>query len=1095
MRQAVELFYIGDWQVSPSTNSVRNGDTVKQLEPKAMDVLIVLCQRQGEVLSADDIVEHCWSNIDVGDNPVHKVITQLRKTFSDKASAPTYIETIRKRGYRIIAELNFPLNDELKAQQSNWQGTSPFPGLSAFEPNEAEVFFGRNEQISALLSRVSKQVKVKRAFCLVLGPSGTGKSSLVNAGVLPKLLQHNGYDGIGVVSYSHLDFADIMQHRLLVDLASSMLDWEVNEQAVFDGMSADKLAQQLNDNCQAVIQQCQISLTQTKTTFGQPHFFLFIDRLEVLLSSPLFSDEERNHFLNLIDTLATSGCIMVFSACRNDFYPLVVSHPSLMAGKDTGGHFDLLAPTRSELMQMIRLPAIAANLTWSNNARSAMSLDELLCNEATNNPDALPMLQYTLQELYLQRNEQNELQESVYLALGGIEGAIGKKAEEVFLQLPLVQQAELDYILSLLITLNPDGETITSRAARWAQLKPISQNALVQAMVDSRLLVSHLQNNQACFSLAHEALLRRWPRASQWIGIHKSSLAIKSRLHILTQRWLDEGKSTAYLLSEGKPLQEALNLQYSGTFVLDGNEQALIKSSVKRAKTKRWSTGVAIVLLCILTFTSVLMSIKSQESQSVAQQKRLEAESLLGFMVGEFADKLRTVQRMDLLDGISNKALEYFSQQDNEAEQSSLLSFINTEKSFKARFQHAQTLSAMGEVAYSRAKQTEAMQAFSSAKLILDKLYLQQPDNLELLKTLGANAFWLGRLTFDQSDFASAQPLFEKYLEYSKRMNQLEPNNVDGWLELFYAHSTMGSLFLKQLNYTEAYNAFTASLRIIERVLKQRPHDVWLRVDKADNLSWLATTEQSLGHLSLALKLHSDGQQELDLGLKNEPNNASILEVLAYSHWHQARLFYYLGQYVKAYNNASQAADILKSILQQDPKNEVWKKNLLSLEIFKVKLVGEKSHLSNAISPTLVEQYIANIFNAPSALPLDFVYLIDYYQANKAWKQSSELIDKASSYLSEYTSTNKNAPEYIRDLAELTLLMAKQFVNSNQLEESRQACKEVIQSLSPLVKVTRNVEYLLPYAQAHSCLNQLDLIPNETAALQNMQVANLNFQP
>ncbi|MEP7766310.1 hypothetical protein, partial [Sanguibacter sp. 26GB23] len=82
-------------------------------------------------------------------------------------------------------------------------------------------------------------------------------------------------------------------------------------------------------------------------------------------------------------------------------------------------------------------------------------------------------------------------------------------------------------------------------------------------------------------------------------------------------------------------------------------------------------------------------------------QKRLEAESLLGFMVGEFADKLRSVQRMDLLDGISNKALEYFSQQDKAP---SLFTFGNTEQNFKARFQHAQTLSAMGEVAYSRAK-------------------------------------------------------------------------------------------------------------------------------------------------------------------------------------------------------------------------------------------------------------------------------------------------------------------------------------------------------------------------------------------------------
>lgn len=1058
-----------------------------------MDVLLVLCQQQGEVLSADEIANQCWGDVAMGDNPVHKAINQLRKTFDDKPSQPTYIETIRKRGYRIIAQLNFPLNDELKAQQSAWQGESPFPGLSAFEPKEAEVFFGRNEQISTLLNRVSKQVNFGRAFCLILGPSGTGKSSLINAGVLPKLLHRNGYDGIGVVSYSSLDFADISQQRLFVDLASALLDWDIADQPVFDGLSADTLAEQLQHDSQGVLSQCKQALSDAPKQFAKPHFFLFIDRLEVLLSSPLFSEQERKLFLELIETLATSGCILVFSACRNDFYPLVVSHASLMAGKDNGAHFDLMPPKRADLMQMIRLPAIATNLSWSHDPSSAMSLDEILCTEAAQNPDSLPMLQYTLQELYLQRSEQNELLFSVYQDLGGIEGAIGKKAEEIYQQLPHEQQLQLAYVLSLLVTLNPDGETITSRAARWSQLTQASQSAFVQAMVDSRLFVSHLQNNEPCFSLAHEALLRRWSRASEWITEHQDSLAIKSRLQQLTQRWLNEGKSSAYLLAEGKPLQEALSLQHSATFILDNNEQALIHSSVKRAKTKRWSTGVAILLLCILTFTSVLMSIKSQESQNLAQQKRLEAESLLGFMVGEFADKLRSVKRMDLLDGISNKALEYFSQQDSESADSTRWSFANKEQNFKARYQHAQTLSAMGEVAYSRAKNDEAQQAFIAAKTILDKLYVQRPDNLELLKTLGANAFWLGQLAYDRNDYSTAQPLFELYQQYSEKMNHIAPDNIEAWTELYYAYSTLGSLFLKQLKYTESYNAFTSSLTIIERTIVLQPEDPSLRQDKSDTLSWLATTEQALGHLSAALTLHQEAQQELELGLKYEPNNAGTLEILAYSHWHQARLLNYLGQYDKAYKKAILAADILRTILQQDSENQDWKKSLLKIEIFKIKILIGKGSVDNDVTPNLVEKYANDIFNEPGIGLMNFVYLIEYYQSNKAWHKSSELIDKSSRYLSNYASIKKMEAEYQQGLAELTLLKAKQFAKNNQVEQSSQACEEAIKLLSPLVKVSRNVEYLLPYARAHSCLNQLEFIPEEIAALLSMQVTNFNF--
>ncbi|MBL4631798.1 MAG: winged helix-turn-helix domain-containing protein, partial [Paraglaciecola sp.] len=189
------IFILGDWHVNPSTNTLRRDELIKQLEPKAMDVLLLLCKQQGEVLSADDIATQCWGGIDIGDNPVHKAVTQLRKALGDKASAPTYIETIRKRGYHIIAQLEYPLNfeqrAEQRAEQSNWQGESPFPGLVAFAAKDAQVFFGRNVQITTLLERLSSQVSAKHAFCLILGPSGTGKSSLVNAGLLPALTHEN----------------------------------------------------------------------------------------------------------------------------------------------------------------------------------------------------------------------------------------------------------------------------------------------------------------------------------------------------------------------------------------------------------------------------------------------------------------------------------------------------------------------------------------------------------------------------------------------------------------------------------------------------------------------------------------------------------------------------------------------------------------------------------------------------------------------------------------------------------------------------------------------------------------------------------------
>jgi DNA-binding winged helix-turn-helix (wHTH) protein/energy-coupling factor transporter ATP-binding protein EcfA2 len=1084
-------FFLGDWQVNPSTNTLRLGERIKQLEPKAMDVLLLLCTRQGQVLSADDITSQCWGGMDIGDNPVHKAITQLRKALDDKPSSPTYIETIRKRGYHIIAKLDFPLNDELKAElkaeQNNGQGASPFPGLVAFEARNSSFFFGRNAQIATLLERISNQVSATHAFCLILGPSGTGKSSIVNAGLLPALIGPNGYNGIGVVSHTGIDFADVSPEWLFIDLASAMLDWDVNDQPVFTGMSADKLAEQLQCDCKTSIERCIQALKQTQKNYSKPQFLLFIDRLEVLLSSPVFSDDERAAFLDLIEKLATSGAIIVLSACRNDFYPLVANHPSLMANKADGGHFDLLAPTRAELMQMIRLPAIAAHLTWAVDTDSATPLDQILCAEAANNPDALPMLQYTLQELYLQRSESDELQVSVYKALGGIEGAIGIKAEEIYQQLPAEHQPQLTAVLSRLVTLSPDGETITSRAARWSLLSQTSETAFVQAMVNSRLFVSHLQNNEPCFSLAHEALLRRWPRASEWINLHKDSLTIKSRLQQLTERWLKEEKSLAYLIPQGKPLEEALSLQEMPVFTLDANELALLNASQQKVKAKRWLTRSTIILLCFLTFTAIFMSVKSQQSEAFAQQKRLSAESLLGFMVGEFADKLRSVKRMDLLDGISNKALEYFANQDADYDDGGLFSLSDPELNFKAKFQHAQTLQAMGEVAYSRGKTDEAQQAFRTAKELLDKLLIREQDNLNLLKMLGANAFWLGQLKYDDIDFNGAESLFMLYKQYSQLMYELEPDNLDSLVELYNAENTLGSLYLKQQNHMQAKAAFESSLSLNNKALSFQPRDNLLRSDKADTMSWLASTEQQLGNLNNALLFQKQGQKVIEAVLLSEPNNASFLERLTYSYWMQAKLLAYLSAYSDAHQYITKAFMTLQKNLVQDPNNEIWNRDLFNISILKILYAEKIGAPENDVF--FSKMSIKDINN--NIEPKTLIEIIRYYQFKGDWGKSAELIKVSKLKFEPSQSSKMNDPDFILAVSNFRLLESRQFSYDSNTLSKKVVCNQTIQILTPLISKSRNVEYLIPFVKAHHCINKLNLVKVELERLETMGI-NLN---
>ncbi|PKH33571.1 winged helix-turn-helix domain-containing protein [Shewanella sp. ALD9] len=1090
-------FFFGDWQINPHSNSIQSGDVIRSLEPKAMDVLRLLCQHQGEVLAADDIINHCWNSIAIGDNPLHKVITQLRKALGDQASNPQYIETIRKRGYRTIASVEFPIGHHAKVTTQQWQGASPFPGLRAFDTNDSNVFFGRSEQVDTLLNRITKQVEFGRAFCLILGPSGTGKSSLINAGIMPNLMSKNGFNGVGVIDNANLDLADVTKGRLIIDIASAMLDWEIKDQAVFTDCSADMLANKLQNDINAVIEYCQLALAKYSSInddnapkYSRPHFSLFIDRLEILLASPLFTESERNNVLDILETLAVSGAVLIISACRNDFYPQVVSHPSLMAGKANGSHFDLSAPTRSELMQMIRLPANAANLTWTLDPDTAMPLDEILCSEAASNPDALPMLQYTLQSLYLHKDDNNQLLVSVYHSLGGIEGAIGKNAEEVLNQLNNSERAALPKILSMLVTLTEDEKSITSSTARWSDLSSDAEINLVKAMVDNRLFVSHLQQDQPCFSIAHEALLRRWPRATQWITEHKDSLAIKSRLQHQSNRWLAESKSNAYLLAEGKPLVEASTLLDNQLFSLEPQELALIQASTKQANIGRWRRRAVMLALVALTLISVAMSVRSIEAETQAQQKRLAAENLLGFMVGEFADKMRGIGRMDLLDGISNKALEYFS--DFSADDASYLSF-------EARFQHSQTLEAMGEVAYSRGNNDEAHSALIAARERMLPLLEMQPQHLSLLKTLGANAFWLGQLEYDQNDWTAAQPWFEQYLTYSQTMYQYAPDDNDALMELSYAQNSLGSIYMKQQNFTDAREAFEQSLQLKLQLWDKDQTNNQLIADIADTRSWLASAASDQGDISTAIKIHQQIQQQFNNNsLEKQPY---LLERLSSSYALLARLLSYQNHQQQAFEKAQLSLVTITNALKQDPENDVWKIQqyyaYLKMLAYSTEPIEQTMGQSLDSLATMLEKDIT-LNKSAQKIEVWATYQLaaaNYLASKGLLSESLVYAQRAITSFKQLITEFNQSSLYVASLAQSNMLTASLLTSLGQPKQVNSLCQQTKNQLADIIDKNKEPRFTMPYAKALDCLGELDQHDDLVQQLQQSAITDYKFNP
>ena len=331
-----QQFYLGQWRVDVSSNTLSQGKTKKSIEPKAMDVLLLLCQQKGLVVSADEIVAQCWPNAPIGDNPVHKAITNLRRALGDKAAAPSYIETIRKRGYRVVAEVQFIDDEQSKAVEGKWVDTSPFVGLSAFSSNESQVFFGRDALVRDLISKAAELFNRQRPFMLVLGPSGSGKSSLIHAGFLPKLLSKKGINGIYASDHLSFDLADInidtSAFTIVEEIAIRMLDWGNNETGLFDGFSASILAEKLLSSPQQIIDRVKswLDVYEPNTTNSYSCFVIVIDRLEVFLADTTIDEKDKRTIFNLLEALSESNLFLVVLISRNDFYPQISTFDILM---------------------------------------------------------------------------------------------------------------------------------------------------------------------------------------------------------------------------------------------------------------------------------------------------------------------------------------------------------------------------------------------------------------------------------------------------------------------------------------------------------------------------------------------------------------------------------------------------------------------------------------------------------------------------------------------------------------------------------------------------------------------------------------------
>lgn len=707
------------------------------------------------------------------------------------------------------------------AGQPLWDQGSPFRGLERFDFEHGMIYFGRTAAANDVLNALRQQAAAGCPFVLVFGKSGVGKSSFVRAGVLPLLCDPGVIEGIRLWRRAIFEPSDSTGDSLDGLAASLLTDAALPE--LSDATSEEELAKLLRTSPEHAIPLIRSTLSaiakngkhlaprddgnsRSELPSLSVRLVLAIDPLEEIFSRPGASHEDREKFIAALSALANSGLVWVIGTMRSDFYERCGELPSLLALKAGSGQYHLAPPTSAEIGRMIRLPAQLAGLSFEEDEQEG-PLEEVLKESAASDPGALPLMQFALDEIYKrsQAAETGLLTFAAYRELGGIHGAIRTRAEEA---LAAVEQqlgdrldATFGAVFSLLVGVNQVTEHSVVR--RYAYLDRISADAdcktLVDALIDARLFMTDIDDeNRPVVTLAHEALLKHWPRLQHWIEENRDFLRIRARAAAAALRWREENREADYLLSEGKPLAEAEHLleRHRGELTPETIEyieasSAAVRAEHRRARqrNRRIITAISTALVAALIFgvfsfwqykeaerqrnKATKFANDAGEQRESATARARAAQELIEFLLADLRDSLAPDNARDagLIAQISQQVVDHYHALDFQRDTP------------EVKLEHANNLLGVANIFRKMARFDEAAKL---AQMSLDlRLAADGPADKNLLETLDL----LGTCHNQLGHYSQAEGFYRKALDETEKLPDAEAartGRATGRLAEFY---------------------------------------------------------------------------------------------------------------------------------------------------------------------------------------------------------------------------------------------------------------------------------------------------------------------
>jgi WD40 repeat protein len=400
---------------------------------------------------------------------------------------------------------------------------APFPGLSPLEAEDAAVFFGRGAEVDELVSRLQPILGSSGRLIALIGPSGSGKSSLVRAGLVPRLRRMGPRWVVVPPLRPGTRPLTMLARRLGAALGES--DWK-------------KLRDRLERKPSDLVAITDDLLDHAESDAASA--LLVIDQAEELVNADV---DERATFLEALGTaLQESSSLWVVATLRSEYLTGLLQEPAVA---NVVGPAIVLGPLgRTHVPEVVEGPARRAGLDFDPGLVGRIVED-------AGDGEALPLLAYTLRLLYDRAGEQGRITTKDYEAIGGVLGALRGRADAIADELG--RSGRGDFVIPTLLkfaSIEQENEPIGRRVLRRDLVA--GETEVVDAFIDARLLTTGGEGDEATVGVAHDSLLRSWAPLRQAIDSSRDDLRLRSELEHLAHEWDSVGRSSSYLLREDR---------------------------------------------------------------------------------------------------------------------------------------------------------------------------------------------------------------------------------------------------------------------------------------------------------------------------------------------------------------------------------------------------------------------------------------------------------------------------------------------------------------------------------------------------------------